>query len=153
MEDAIPQIIIIKGVKYDVSYFMSSHPGGAEILRDYLDKDATAEFESVGHSKNALEILENLRVIEGNTNENNENNENDSYDSESYMDSNSNSNSKSDSKVYKDYKSCDRCGTAKWLMCGSMIASIAMSIIESNPKLLVFTIPPILFYVREYFDE
>jgi cytochrome b involved in lipid metabolism len=44
-------IITIHGQQYDVSSFLEEHPGGADILKDLHGKDATKDFEDVGHSK------------------------------------------------------------------------------------------------------
>lgn len=54
--------IVVNGKVYDVSKFVDEHPGGEEVLIDVGGKDATREFEDVGHSEDAVDILNNLYV-------------------------------------------------------------------------------------------
>ena len=42
---------------YDVTEFLSSHPGGEDVLLEYLGYDATLAFRGVGHSKAAVRML------------------------------------------------------------------------------------------------
>ena len=49
--------VIIRGCVYDVSHFLQDHPGGVDILLDETGKDATASFDSVGHSEAAKSTL------------------------------------------------------------------------------------------------
>merc|ERR1712112_22416 len=42
---------------YDVTGLLSSHPGGQEVMAEYLGYDATMAFRGVGHSKAALNML------------------------------------------------------------------------------------------------
>merc|ERR1712115_38571 len=42
---------------YDVTGLLSSHPGGEEVMAEYLGYDATMAFRGVGHSKAALNML------------------------------------------------------------------------------------------------
>ncbi|EMS68958.1 Cytochrome b5 isoform 1 [Triticum urartu] len=42
--------LIISGKVYDVTPFMEEHPGGDEVLLACTGKDATADFEDIGHS-------------------------------------------------------------------------------------------------------
>lgn len=53
--------IYIHGIKYDVSDYLIEHPGGPEIIQDVMGKDVTEEFEDVGHSREAYEVLETLK--------------------------------------------------------------------------------------------
>ena len=41
---------------------MYEHPGGVDILEDFLGDDATDAFKDVGHSSEALEIMKDLQI-------------------------------------------------------------------------------------------
>ncbi|KAI4355284.1 hypothetical protein L6164_004073 [Bauhinia variegata] len=56
--------IIINGKVYDVTPFLDDHPGGDEVLLLAVEKDATDDFEDVGHSDSAKEIMEKYFVGE-----------------------------------------------------------------------------------------
>ncbi|CAL8097396.1 unnamed protein product [Orchesella dallaii] len=49
--------IVLYDRVYDVTSFLSSHPGGDEVMLEYAGHDATLAFRSVGHSKEAEESL------------------------------------------------------------------------------------------------
>jgi cytochrome-b5 reductase len=55
-------IVIIKGIVYDVTPFLEQHPGGAAILREYHCSDASSAFSDVGHSSEALKILDTYKI-------------------------------------------------------------------------------------------
>ncbi|MCO5575666.1 hypothetical protein L7F22_029470 [Adiantum nelumboides] len=42
---------------YDVSKFLDEHPGGDDVILSATGKDATDDFEDVGHSKTARDML------------------------------------------------------------------------------------------------
>lgn len=42
----------------------SQHPGGEEVLLEQAGKDATEEFEDVGHSSDAREIMQKYKIGE-----------------------------------------------------------------------------------------
>lgn len=42
---------------YDVTRFLEDHPGGDEVLLTASGKDATVDFEDVGHSDDAKELM------------------------------------------------------------------------------------------------
>lgn len=44
--------------------FFSQHPGGEEVLLEQAGKDATEEFEDVGHSSDAREIMQKYKIGE-----------------------------------------------------------------------------------------
>ncbi|XP_004510632.1 cytochrome b5 [Cicer arietinum] len=49
--------IIVNGKVYDVTPFLDDHPGGDESLLSATGKDATVDFEDVGHSDSAQETM------------------------------------------------------------------------------------------------
>ncbi|KAJ6813943.1 cytochrome b5 [Iris pallida] len=56
--------IIIEGKVYDVTPFMEDHPGGDEVLLAVTGKDATDDFEDVGHSDSAREMMDKYYIGE-----------------------------------------------------------------------------------------
>lgn len=54
--------LIIHKKVYDVSSYLSSHPGGAEIILSCAGKDATREFDDIGHSKSAIRTLAKYEI-------------------------------------------------------------------------------------------
>ncbi|KAL7003658.1 Cytochrome b5 isoform E [Sarracenia purpurea var. burkii] len=56
--------LIISGKVYDVTPFMDDHPGGDEVLLSATGKDATTDFEDVGHSDSARELMEKYYIGE-----------------------------------------------------------------------------------------
>ncbi|KAH7839426.1 hypothetical protein Vadar_004002 [Vaccinium darrowii] len=56
--------LIIAGKVYDVTPFMDDHPGGDEVLLSATGKDATNDFEDVGHSDSAREMMEKYYIGE-----------------------------------------------------------------------------------------
>ncbi|XP_010555748.1 PREDICTED: cytochrome b5-like [Tarenaya hassleriana] len=49
--------LIISGKVYDVTPFMDDHPGGDEVLLSSTGKDATSDFEDVGHSDTTRDMM------------------------------------------------------------------------------------------------
>ncbi|MQL86409.1 hypothetical protein Taro_018936 [Colocasia esculenta] len=49
---------------YDVTPFMDDHPGGDEVLLAATGKDATNDFEDVGHSDSARELMSKYYIGE-----------------------------------------------------------------------------------------
>ena len=49
---------------YDITNYIEDgiHPGGEDVLLEYLGYDATMAFRSVGHSKAALKILDSYKI-------------------------------------------------------------------------------------------
>ncbi|ETV73180.1 hypothetical protein H257_11992 [Aphanomyces astaci] len=47
---------------FDITAFLDEHPGGPEVLVDLAGKDAHEEFEGVGHSKTARDMVQQLCV-------------------------------------------------------------------------------------------
>ncbi|GKV25533.1 hypothetical protein SLEP1_g34960 [Rubroshorea leprosula] len=56
--------LIISGKVYDVTPFMDDHPGGDEVLLSATGKDATNDFEDVGHSDAAREMMDKYYIGE-----------------------------------------------------------------------------------------
>jgi len=53
---------IIHDKVYDVTKFLDEHPGGEEILIENAGVDSTENFEDVGHSSDAREMLEEYYI-------------------------------------------------------------------------------------------
>ncbi|XP_044748603.1 cytochrome b5-like [Coccinella septempunctata] len=56
-------VIIDKSI-YDVTNYMSEHPGGPELIEEYAGKDATSAFFDVGHSTEAKKQLKKMKIGE-----------------------------------------------------------------------------------------
>ncbi|KAE8681374.1 Cytochrome b5 [Hibiscus syriacus] len=54
--------LIISGKVYDVTPFVEKHPGGAEVLLSATGKDGTNDFEEIGHSDEAREMMEKYYI-------------------------------------------------------------------------------------------
>jgi len=54
--------LVIHDKVYDVTKFLQDHPGGEEVLLDNAGKEATNEFEDVGHSTEAVALLETYYI-------------------------------------------------------------------------------------------
>ncbi|XP_024015284.1 cytochrome b5 [Eutrema salsugineum] len=54
--------LLINGKVYDVTKFLDDHPGGVDVLLSASGKDATDEFEEVGHSSSAKFLLDEFYV-------------------------------------------------------------------------------------------
>ncbi|VVA28630.1 PREDICTED: cytochrome [Prunus dulcis] len=54
--------LIINGKVYDVTKFLEDHPGGDDVLLSATGKDATDDFEDVGHSDNARDMLKDMYI-------------------------------------------------------------------------------------------
>ena len=54
-------LVLYNGV-YDVTAFGRTHPGGEAVISEFVGRDATSAFESVGHSTRARAMLERLRI-------------------------------------------------------------------------------------------
>jgi cytochrome b involved in lipid metabolism len=49
--------LAIHGKVYDVTKYLDDHPGGNDVLIDASGRDATEDFEDVGHSKPAITMM------------------------------------------------------------------------------------------------
>ncbi|XP_053660847.1 cytochrome b5 [Anopheles marshallii] len=56
--------MVIHEKVYDVTKFLHEHPGGEEVLIEWAGKEATAEFDDVGHSTDAKEQMKQFLVGE-----------------------------------------------------------------------------------------
>jgi len=56
--------IVISDNVYDVTKFLEEHPGGEEVLLEQAGKDATENFEDVGHSTDARTMMKDYLVGE-----------------------------------------------------------------------------------------
>ncbi|KAK8509701.1 hypothetical protein V6N13_093554 [Hibiscus sabdariffa] len=56
--------LLISGKVYDVTQFLEEHPGGDEVLLAASGKDATDDFEDVGHSDDARELMKKYLIGE-----------------------------------------------------------------------------------------
>jgi cytochrome b involved in lipid metabolism len=61
--------IIINDNVYDVTKFLEEHPGGEEVLLEQAGKDATENFEDVGHSTDARTMMKEYHIGELNEEE------------------------------------------------------------------------------------
>ncbi|CAH1173567.1 unnamed protein product [Phaedon cochleariae] len=56
--------IVIHNNVYDVTSFLNEHPGGEEVLLENAGKDASENFEDVGHSSDARELMVKYKIGE-----------------------------------------------------------------------------------------
>uniref|UniRef100_A0A182KAE5 Cytochrome b5 heme-binding domain-containing protein n=1 Tax=Anopheles christyi TaxID=43041 RepID=A0A182KAE5_9DIPT len=56
--------MVIHDKVYDVTKFLAEHPGGEEVLIEFAGKEATADFDDVGHSSDAKEQMKQFLVGE-----------------------------------------------------------------------------------------
>ncbi|KAM7260044.1 hypothetical protein ACFE04_015785 [Oxalis oulophora] len=54
--------VVIHGKVYDVSKYLSDHPGGEDVILEATGKDATDEFEDAGHSETARSEMEDYLI-------------------------------------------------------------------------------------------
>ncbi|XP_061708356.1 cytochrome b5-like [Cydia pomonella] len=57
-------VIIIHNYVYDVKAFLDEHPGGHEVLVNVVGKDASENFDDIGHSLDAKELMKKYRIGE-----------------------------------------------------------------------------------------
>jgi len=56
--------LIVDGKVYDTTKYLEDHPGGVDVMLESSGRDATEDFEDVGHSKNAIKIMEQYYIGE-----------------------------------------------------------------------------------------
>ncbi|KAG4377570.1 hypothetical protein AAZX31_18G142200 [Glycine max] len=54
--------LVIHGKVYNVTKFLEDHPGGDEVLLSSTGKDATNDFEDIGHSTSAVAMMDEFYV-------------------------------------------------------------------------------------------
>ncbi|XP_073297717.1 cytochrome b5-like isoform X1 [Primulina huaijiensis] len=54
--------LIVHGKVYDVSPFIVEHPGGEEVMLSSTGKDATSDYEDIGHSEYAKDLMKNYVI-------------------------------------------------------------------------------------------
>mmetsp|Transcript_12654 Transcript_12654/g.27386 ORF Transcript_12654/g.27386 Transcript_12654/m.27386 type:complete len:132 (+) Transcript_12654:137-532(+) len=54
--------LVVHGKVYDVTDFLEEHPGGYDIIITSTGKDATQDFEEIGHSNSAKQLLEKYYI-------------------------------------------------------------------------------------------
>ncbi|XP_059052065.1 cytochrome b5-like [Achroia grisella] len=55
-------VFIIDNSVFDVTKFLDEHPGGHEVLLGVAGKDATEDFNDVGHSLDAKELMLKYKI-------------------------------------------------------------------------------------------
>ena len=55
-------LVVRDGNVYDVAAFFADHPGGPEVILERAGRDVTRDFARVGHSPDAVKLLEKYRV-------------------------------------------------------------------------------------------
>ncbi|XP_029158859.1 cytochrome b5-like [Nylanderia fulva] len=60
--DKDTMMFIIHDKVYNVHSFLNEHPGGEEVLLDHRGIDASEDFDDVGHSNDAMELMKKYRV-------------------------------------------------------------------------------------------
>lgn len=55
--------MIYQGLVYDVADYMSTHPGGEDLIENELGKNIDVPFEEAEHTKSAKNIFKDLEVI------------------------------------------------------------------------------------------
>jgi cytochrome b involved in lipid metabolism len=56
------KVVTYRGETFDISEFIHGHPGGEELLNDYIGKDITEAFDNASHGASAMAIMNSLRV-------------------------------------------------------------------------------------------
>ena len=54
--------VVVHGVVYDVTNYALEHPGGIGILLEHAGIDGTDDFEDVGHSADAKELMKSFKI-------------------------------------------------------------------------------------------
>lgn len=54
--------IVYQDGVYDITKFLSEHPGGEEVLLNLGGQDATVCFDDIGHTDEAIQLRENYKI-------------------------------------------------------------------------------------------
>lgn len=57
-------VFIIDNIVYNVTQFLDEHPGGHEVLVNVAGKDASEDFDDIGHSLDAKELMKKFQIGE-----------------------------------------------------------------------------------------
>lgn len=57
-------LLVLHDKVYNVTAFLNEHPGGEEVLLDHSGKDGSEDFDDVGHSKDAFDLMKKYLVGE-----------------------------------------------------------------------------------------
>ncbi|KYN08317.1 PREDICTED: cytochrome b5-like [Cyphomyrmex costatus] len=63
-DDKDKVLFILHDKVYNVRSFLNEHPGGEEVLLEHKGVDASEDFDDVGHSKDAMELMKTYQVGE-----------------------------------------------------------------------------------------
>jgi cytochrome b involved in lipid metabolism len=55
--------VLYKGVVYDVSEYMTTHPGGEDLIGNELGTNIEEKFEEAEHTKAARKIFKSLPIV------------------------------------------------------------------------------------------
>ncbi|EFN83255.1 cytochrome b5 [Harpegnathos saltator] len=55
-------LVILHDNVYNVHPFLNEHPGGEEILLDHKGTDGSEDFDDVGHSHDAIDLMKKYQV-------------------------------------------------------------------------------------------
>lgn len=56
--------LLIHDEVFDVTEFLEMHPGGKDVILDFIGTDATVPYEEAKHSKDAREMLQDFKIGE-----------------------------------------------------------------------------------------
>lgn len=54
--------IVINDKVYDVTKFLCEHPGGKDVILNIAGRDATEDFDDIGHSSDAVTMAEDYFI-------------------------------------------------------------------------------------------
>ncbi|KAF9597141.1 hypothetical protein IFM89_016129 [Coptis chinensis] len=56
--------VVIDGKVYDVTTYLDEHPGGDDVLLNSTGRDATEDFNDAGHSRDAIQLMQEFCIGE-----------------------------------------------------------------------------------------